>query len=295
MRTFFCRYTYYLRIACLLSLGCALLSLGGCASMASGAASRLAQNLSTAMQDHDDPETVAAAMPSYMLLTDGLIQGHPDNEKLLLSGSKLYAAYASVFVQDPARAKRLALRARDYGDRALCVHDARLCKLWDRSLADFSTAMAGCKADDVPVLYASGAAWAVWLQTSGKDLSVLAQLLKVRALMTRVVALNENYSHGEAHVYIGVIDTLLPPALGGKPEEGRSHFERAIQLSGGHDLMDQVEYAKRYARLTHDRQLYESLLKQVLAADADVPGLTLSNVLAQRQARAMLANESKYF
>lgn len=295
MKAISTRHSPFSRLALLLLLGYALLAMSGCASMASSATSKLANNLSAAILDQNDPETVAAGMPSYLLLADGLIEGDPENEAMLISGSKLYASYAAVFVKDPARARRLSLRARDYGDRALCAHSARLCKLWQLSFEDFSRAMAGCKADDVPVLYASGAAWATWIQASGKDWNALAVLPKVKALMARVAELDETFEHGEAHVYIGVIDTLLPPALGGKPEEGRTHFERAIQISGGRDLMDKVEYASHYARLTYNRPLHDRLLKEVLAADVNVPGLTLSNVLAQQQARELLASADKYF
>jgi len=113
--------------------------------------------------------------------------------------------------------------------------------------------------------------------------------------MARVVELEESYDHGEAHVYLGVIATLLPPALGGKPEEGRAHFERAIQISEGRDLTAKVEYARRYARIVYDRPLHDRLLKEVLDADANAPGLTLANVLAKQQARELLASADSYF
>jgi len=92
-----------------------------------------------------------------------------------------------------------------------------------------------------------------------------------------------------------VFATLLPPALGGKPEEGLAHFERAIKLSAGRDLMAKVEYARRYARITYNRELHDRLLQEVLDADAVEPGLTLSNVLAKRQAKELLASAESYF
>ena len=36
-----------------------------------------------------------------------------------------------------------------------------------------------------------------------------------------------------------------------------------------------VEFARTYARLVYDRELHDRLLEDVLAADPDVPGLTL--------------------
>ena len=272
-----------------------LSALTGCASFVTSASGKLADHLSSAILNQDDPETVEAGMPSYLLLVDSLIEGDPRSENLLLSGSKLYGAYAAAFVKEPVRARRLARKARDYSDRALCVHDAQLCGLLERPYDEFAAAIGKLKADDVPLLYASGAAWAGWIQANSSDWNAIADLAKVKAAMQRVVELDENYSHGEAHLYLGVFATLLPPALGGKPEEGRIHFERAIELSAGRDLMAKVEYARRYARTTYDRPLHDRLLQEVIDADAVEPGLTLSNMLAKRQARDLLASADGYF
>ncbi len=273
----------------------ALPALAGCAGFVTSAATKVSDNLSSAIRNHDDPATVEAGMPSYLLLIDGMIEGDPQNESLLLTGSRLYGAYAAAFVKEPERAKRLARRARDYSDRALCVHDARLCNVMERPYEDFSAAIASLKAGDVPLLYTSAAAWAGWIQANSSDWNAIADLAKVKAMMARVVELDETYSHGEAHLYLGVFATLLPPALGGKPEEGRAHFERAIELSGGRDLIAKVEYARRYARITYDRPLHDRLLQDVLNADPAAPDLTLSNVLAQRQARELLSTADSYF
>ena len=54
-------------------------------------------------------------------------------------------------------------------------------------------------------------------------------------------------------------------------------------------------YAEKYARLVFDRELHDSLLNEVLAADPDVHGLTLQNTYAQQQAEALLADADDYF
>jgi len=273
----------------------ALSALAGCASFATSATSRLADNLSVAILNEDDLETVEAGAPAYLLLIESMIEGDPQNENLLLSGSKLYGSYASAFVKEPERAKRLTRKARDYSDRALCAHGSRLCNLMERPYDDFFATISSLKVGDVPVLYANGTAWAGWIQANSSDWNAIASLAKVKAIMARVVELDETYDHGEAHLYLGVIATLLPPALGGRPEEGRVHFERAIELSAGHDLMAKVEYARRYARITYNRPLHDRLLREVLDADAVAPGLTLSNMLAKQRARELLASADNYF
>jgi hypothetical protein len=284
-----------LRMLRLLLVVLAMSMQSGCASLASSATGKLSNNLSNAILNQDDTETVEAGMPSYLLLIDSLIEGDAQNESLLLAGSKLYGAYAAAFIREPERAKRLARKARDYSDRALCAHAAALCNVLEKPYDDFAAAIANLKVDEVPLLYTSGTAWAGWIQANSSDWNAIATLPKVKAMMTRVVELDESYSHGEGHLYLGVFATLLPPALGGKPEEGRVHFERAIQLSASRDLMAKVEYARRYARITYDRPLHDRLLQEVLDADAVAPGLTLSNMLAKRQAKELLASAESYF
>lgn len=272
-----------------------IVSLAGCASMLSSATGNLASNLSDAILDQNDPDTVEAGAPAYLLLIDSLIRDNPKSADLLHSGAKLYGAYAGVFVKDTERAKLLTDKSWTYAERALCQHRLVLCGLARRSYDDFRSALAGLNKDDVPVLYVYASSWAGWIRAHSRDWNAVADLAKVRAAMERVVELDETYERGSAHLYLGIMTTLLPPALGGKPEEGRGHFERAINLSQGHDLMAKVEYARHYARLVFDRPLHDRLLNEVLQAPATAPGLTLSNTLAQRAARELLKNADSYF
>lgn len=274
-------------IAVLLALG-----LVGCASMASRG---LADNLSQSIRNQDDPETVRAGAPAYLLLLDGMIQDAPDDPALLMAGSRLYGAYAAVFVEDPERARRLSAKALDYGRRALCERRADICAVEDKPLDTFVSAVDATTADDLPALYTYTTAWAGWIQARSDDWQALADLPKLEALLVRVVTLDEGYDGGQAHIYLGVLATRLPPSLGGKPEEARAHFEQAIALSDGRNLMAKVEYARRYARLVFDRELHDRLLREVLAADPQAPGLTLSNTLAQKQAQELLAGADDYF
>jgi hypothetical protein len=45
----------------------------------------------------------------------------------------------------------------------------------------------------------------------------------------------------------------------------------------------------------YERELHDELLREVLAADPHVPGYTLTNVLAQRDASGLLASADDYF
>ena len=92
-----------------------------------------------------------------------------------------------------------------------------------------------------------------------------------------------------------MFEVLLPPALGGRPEIGRFHFERAIALSEGRHLLTKVMFADQYARMMFDRPLHDSLLEEVLAAEDDLPGLRLMNAVARRRAQELLDSADDYF
>ena len=97
------------------------------------------------------------------------------------------------------------------------------------------------------------------------------------------------------HAYLGILDSLRPPALGGKPDAAKAHFERALELSQGKDLSIKVEYARRYARMVFDQELHDRLLEEVLASPVEADGFTLFNVLAKREAEQLLASSKEYF
>ncbi|HEX6930398.1 MAG TPA: TRAP transporter TatT component family protein, partial [Gammaproteobacteria bacterium] len=78
-------------------------------------------------------------------------------------------------------------------------------------------------------------------------------------------------------------------------EAAREHFERAIEISHGHNLGAKVALAENYARLVFDRELHDRVLREVVAADARVSGFTLMNVIAQQRAQELLASADDYF
>jgi hypothetical protein len=271
-----------------LLLATLLVPLTGCISFS-------ADDLTAALRDSSDPETVQSGLPTLLLLSDGFIHDDPGDEDKLMAGARLYTAYAASFAQDKERQLRLTARARGYAERAMCEYREKLCKLSALPFDEFQARLALTRQRHVPFIYDYATTLAGWIQARSSDWSAVADLPRVKAALERVVALNESHDHGYAHLYLGVIDTLLPPALGGKPEEGRTHFERLLVMTQGRDLLVKVEYARRYARIVYDRALHDRLLNEVLAAPAEVPGLTLSNTLAQREARALLNSADSYF
>ena len=280
------------RAAAVVLLGAALT---GCASLVSNAASGFADSLSQAILNQDDPETVRAAVPSYMVLLDSLVEGNPDDPDILGAAATLYASYGAVFADQPVRAKRLTRRARDYGQRAMCAEYRDACRWRELTYDEFVASMAGVNDNDVELLYTYGFATLAYLRAHSDDWNTLAELPQAEALFERYLDIAGADANQASYVYMGILLTLRPPALGGQPERAREYFETAIALSDGRDLSAKVEFAKGYAKTLYDRELHDMLLNQVLNADPYADGLTLSNVLAQQEATALLLEADEYF
>ena len=269
--------------------------LAGCASLVDSATSRMADDIALAIRNQNDPSTVRDGAPAYLLMIDGLIAGDPENTDLLLAGAGLYGSYTGAFVDDEGRAAALADKALGYARRALCLELGRVCEASRGRLDEFTASLADTDASNIEVLYSFATSWAGWVQANAADWNAVADLSKVEALFAHCLTLDERHDGGGAHVYLGVIKTLRPAALGGEPEIARQHFERAIEISSARNLMYKVLMARHYARNIFDRELHDRLLNEVLQAEAEYPGLTLVNTLAQREAGILLAEGDDFF
>ena len=101
-----------------------LIQLAGCAGLVSSATGRMADDLSAAILKQDDPETVAAGMPSYLLMADGLIDITATEFDIL---DLLVRAEGRVVTRDEVCGMLYQRKATPF-ERALEVHISRLRK-----------------------------------------------------------------------------------------------------------------------------------------------------------------------
>jgi len=278
-----------------LLIGVVGIFLSGCQTIMSSAASGLTSSISDSVLNQDDPETAKAALPTFMVLLDGMVRDNPDDPDLLASGATLYASYGAIFAEDPVRASRLTAHARRYAHSAICEVYVPSCAWGDMPYDDFVASLDGIGPRESEYLYTYGFASLAYLRAHADDWNSLAELPEMEALFQRYMDISGDQVNSAVYTYMGILLTLRPPALGGEPVRAREYFEKAIALTHGKDLGVKVEYARGYARLLYERELHDRLLHEVLEADPHQDGYTLSNVLAQEQARALLADADDYF
>ena len=279
----------------ILLLASSALVLSGCSAMLSSATNRFSDNLAFAFQNSEDPAVVADGAPAYLLMMDALIRDNPDDYSTIRAAAKLNASYADMFVEDSERLKILTEKALGLAGRSACLENPKLCDLRRMEFSDFEKAVAVSGPDDLDALFSLAGVWASWIQAHRRDWNAVAELSRVEAIIKRTVELDPEYENGQPYLYLGALATMLPPALGGKPEEGRAYFEKAIELSGGNNLYAKYLYAQRYARLVFDRELHDRLLNEVLEARPEAEGYRLANAIAKKKAEELLKTADDYF
>jgi hypothetical protein len=162
-------------------------------------------------------------------------------------------------------------------------------------LEALKTTVQTVEADSLAVLYGFATAWAGWIQAHSGDWNAIAEIPRLNELLQYCLQLDENFDHGGAHLYLGVLNSQLPPAVGGKPDIGKQHFEKAIAISQSKNLMAKVLFAEHYARLVFDQTLHDKLLNEVIEDNGEYEGLILINTLARQRAATLLQQSADFF
>jgi hypothetical protein len=289
-------------IACLLLPACSAKQIG------LGRMAAALSDTARAYATDDDPEFVRLAAPSTLKMVEMVLDQQPRHEGLLLTACSGFTQYAYAFLQVDAelappqeaaraeelrgRARAMYVRARDYCWRTLELRHPGLRAAVAR---DPRAAVAGLQAVDVPAMYWLVASWGGELGLAANQLLRLPDLVAIRVILARALVLNEGWEAGALHEASVALDGMSP-LLGGSASRAREHFDRAVALSEGHSAFAYVTLASTVSVSARDRAEFERLLRAALAIDLNArPSLRLANLVAQRRARALLAQTSRLF
>ncbi len=281
----------YLWIIALLTF---LFTLNGCTRMVVGS---LMRPTIANLQRQTDVDLVCEGTPSFLLMIDSMVASAPGDKRLLLTATQAFAGYAAALdaCNKPERAATVSIKARLYGMSLLwnCDDLHRVCT---QSFSDLQQTLDNLTEDDVDLLFWAGSGWTTWIRHQEGSAESLAQLVRVEQMMLRVVELDETYYYGGAHFFLGAYYGAKPPLLGGKPEASRRHFEQALAISNRQYLPALVLYAQTYARMAFDRELFVSLLQEVLDFPLQSqPDIALANQVAKRNATNLLDQTEQFF
>jgi hypothetical protein len=256
----------------------------------------------------DDPELIRAALPFALKTLEMFVKEDPGNPSLRVAAASGFVQYANAFVEGDAtgrsasfeqaqtaklRAARLYLRGRDYALDGLELAYPGFKK---ELRTNAKGAAAKLAKKDAPLAFWAGAGWAAAIPCNPSDMALVGELPYAEAIMRRVLELDENYGAGSVHEFFIRFEGSRSEMMGGSPERAKQHFERAVDLSGGLKASPYVAMAETVAVKKQDAAMFKDLLGKALAIDVNAaPDWRLANVLAQDQARRLLARGPELF
>lgn len=278
--------------------------------------SKVLADASPAMKQEPDYDLAAMAIPASLKTVEGFHMVDPENKRLTRILAEGYCQYATGFIEDQweiaklqndfdaadyqaKRATKAFLRCMGYGLELLGGN-------WKEALhGDFDAfaakvQKAGKSKRDGLLWTGIGLAGAINMNKD--DAVMVAQLAKSKAILQRIAELDEGDKKRNPalaalpHIGLGSMAVALSPAMGGKPDLGRKHFLRAMELTDNKFLLAKVYLARRYAVAVQDRELFRKALVEVLQTNPAIwPDQRLANEIAHRKARRYLKNEKEWF
>jgi predicted anti-sigma-YlaC factor YlaD len=291
-----------------------LLALSASCSVEQYAINRLGDALAgggTSFASDDDVELIREAVPFSLKMIESLLAQSPRHEGLLLAATRGFTQYSYAFIQQDAermedvdlqrsleirtRARKLYLRARDYGLRGLSLERPYFVSQLRTNPVQ---AAATAEVRDVAFLYWTAAAWGAAISISKDDPDLVADQPQVEALIDRALELDDEFGYGAIHSFLIAYEGSRKNADAGTDALARSrrHFERAVAESDGVLAAPYVTLAESVSIQTQNRGEFVSLLERSLAIDVNArPEWRLENLILQQRARWLLGRVDELF
>ncbi|HVZ79940.1 MAG TPA: TRAP transporter TatT component family protein [bacterium] len=257
----------------------------------------------------NDPELIRQAVPFSLKLMESILSATPRHVPLLTALSKSFTEYAYAFVHSDGeyiadkdyprsqelkeRAKKLYIRARDYGLRGF---DVRYEHFSDLLLKDPKAAVALAKKEDIDLLYWTGVSWLAAISLSKDDPELVSDVPQGEALIYRAYELEPDYDDGSLHEFLITYEGSRPALMGGSLKKAKEHFEAALKLNGGLSASTYVNYAAAVDEKEQDREEFIEMCNKALAIDVDKkPSWRLVNLITQKRAKWLLSHVDTLF
>jgi len=267
-----------------------------------------------AARGYFDYESAGISAASGIVQLEGMHSISPDNEELSLTLAQAYVVYAFGWVQDEReeamfagdfertdyhqqRAYNMYKRAYDLVFRIVCERDDQIVKLAKGDpdlLVKHLRAEWDDPEDDIELTFWWALTWGS-VVTNSPDFDALIDFNAVKAVAAHVVYLDETYENAGALAMLGGYESSYPEQLGGNWKRGKELFQRAIELSKRRNHLHMINYARTYALNAQDKELFVSLLNEVLNAPDLGDDVRLSNKVARRRAQRYLRNIDQWF
>jgi len=299
-------FSVFLALVLLLASGCGVLRRAALRNVAGVFSDPSGSNV---FVTDDDPELIRQALPFALKTYEALLAANPKDRHLCTATAQAFVEYANAFVHEEAdrlkglnftraqqlrqRASKLYLRGRGYALAGLALDYPGFEK---RLREDPQQPLEALSTKDVALLFWAAAGWAGAIATDVGNMSLVAELSMVEAMMRRALTLDEAFEGAMIHEFFITYEGSRSEAMGGSAQRAIAHFDRAVCLTQGQRAQPYVALASSVAVRKQDDVMFQALLNEALAVDPDAaPQWRLSNTLAQEKARWLLEHGPDLF
>jgi hypothetical protein len=269
----------------------------GCVRLLTNVSPSLIPSFTQTFFEECDPELARVALPADLKLMEGLLKNDPANRQLLTALCMGFTGYSMLFIEDenPERASRLYLRARDYGIEAIGRRGAFL-RSSSASVEDIQKKLKRFGEREIEALFCTTMSWHAWISLNIDKPAALAQMGIAQSCLERILEMNPAHFYAAPCVLMGTILAAKPGLAGGDANRARVYFEKAMEISQGQFYFVHYNYAKYYAVRVQDRALFTELIQKILDGQPDqLPEACLINSVMQQKAKRLLAMSEDLF
>ena len=145
-----------------------------------------------------------------------------------------------------------------------------------------------------PAMYWYASNLGRWAKQSGFS-TLIREKDRIKKIMERVMALDENYFFAGPHRYFGARYGLAPGFAGGDMDKSREHFEKAIALAPNY-LGSRVLYLEVWAQKEEDEDVWREQMDIIDAtAEGALDGMTPENHFEKKKAADLKSKEEDIF
>lgn len=279
----------------------------------------IAANGMTALEQDDDIDMLAQALPANIKLLEMVLASSPEDAELLTLLARSYGSYNFMLLEpkfEKAHFLTLALETDDdietealylkqtvsryyqkgaaYALKALEVdHPDILVQL--KKVSTIDAFMQDLGPREVAAVFWYGFNLAAWVNLNLDSVQALSQGHIAEKCMRRVIELQPDYFNGAAHLVLMAYYASRSPMMGGNLDAARRHYASLRQMNGDTFLMADLYYARYYLQRTQDRPACEIVLLEIERVAGQKSAYPLFNKVAGVKAHIYLGALDELF
>ena len=265
-------------------------------------------------EQDDDLDMLEKGIPGNIKFLEVILENSPDNYKILVLLSRLYAAYSFGFYEGRLESSiigksdsvlsgqniikesvnRYYLKGSDYALRAIVSRNPgadkklKIPESADRLLKTMSR-------EDVPALFWYGFNLSALINNNRDSVLLLSKAYLIEKIMKRVIELDPEYFFGGPHLILLSYYSTLPPYSDEKLDLSLFHYKKLKERKDGPFLLADLYFARYYLSIKQEKEKFEDIMNDILNHSGKGKECVFYNKIAAQRAKIYLDGIDHFF